>query len=454
MTQIERRHFAAGDYLTRFPEGHNYEIQIDAPFDKPGWKVRTFSPAGESIFPGSAIEFEGAYYELFFRNYSPGPPVTVSYHLKKWDDRFPIRVQFHYNEQECRNTALAYRNRLNKNRIGFFLTLFSPIAGMLPAEDQTRIANQHGMKATHMTFFSALLVLPLAGFLMLFSIIHIFGNTPLPGPGWMHWIYPTGFYFFAESLLRMMSASKLDEPVGSMILSVPVLLWRNGYTYFHPRARRKVHPARQLSKSTSESRRDQVNPLPDEDHVEIVSLLPKPHWNSRVGIGLNGTWYGVVETEKITRGDDIRYRFLLKKAPEGTWFASVIDYNSDEVENLYQNKRHLERKTWVDTFAFCWGFLSREDQIRMEELYDFDSLKFTKLSISVIAILSGANLVVSIMNLAYGLGQAVDVWLIFPAAFLLLETFSRWKDWKAGHPSGSVLGVLVRPFARKLLTRR
>ncbi len=185
--------------------------------------------------------------------------------------------------------------------------------------------------------------------------------------------------------------------------------------------------------------------------MEIISVLPKPHWNSRVGIAFNAVWYGLIETEKIKRGNDISYRFVLKKAPEGTWFASVIDYNPDEVQILYRNKRRLDLKTWVDTFAVFWGLLSRDDQVRLESLYDFDSLKFTRLTVLSVAVLAFANLSVSLINLMTGLATSLDAWVLIPSGFLLLESFSRWKDLKAGEPSGSILGAVVRPFARKLL---
>jgi hypothetical protein len=451
VTKSLRSHFAAGDYLTRYPEGQNYELQIDSPFEKPGWKARGFSPTGESVFPGTAIEFEGCYYEIFFQEFKAGPPDTILYFLKKWDNRFPIRVQFHYNEQECQNTALAYRNRIQSNRAGRLLTLFSPIVGMLPAEDQIKIANQHGMKATQMTFVSALLLLPPAGFFILRCAMYIFDRTPLPGPVWLHWIYPTGFYFFAESLLRMVTASKLDEPAGSLILSLPVFVWRSVQEIVKPGSRRRVPEILRAPQSHPESMLDQVNPLSDGEHVEIISILPKPHWNSRLGIGFNGSWYAVVETDRLPHGKQILHRFLLKKVPEGTWFASVIHYSPDEVEVLLKNKLRLDLKTWVDTFAFFWGFLSRKDQTRLEELYDFDSLKFTRLTIFVIAILSGANLLVSIINLSAGVGRGIDVWLVLPAGFLLLESYSRWQDLKRGEPSGSILGRLIRPLAGKLL---
>src|ERR687891_2834269 len=120
--QKQRVHFAAGDYLTRYPEGHHYKLRIDAPFEKPGWKARSFSPTGQSIFPGTAIEFEGRYYEVVFQDYEQGPTLRICYYLNPWEDHFPIRLQFHYNKEECRNTARAYRNQIKSNRQSALLT--------------------------------------------------------------------------------------------------------------------------------------------------------------------------------------------------------------------------------------------------------------------------------------------------------------------------------------------
>jgi hypothetical protein len=454
--QNQRIHFAAGDYLIRYPAGHNYELRIDSPFEKPGWKARSFSPTGQSTFPGSTIEFEGKHYEIVFQDYEPGPPVTVCYYLNPWDNRFPIRLQFHYNKEECRNTARTYRNQLKSNRQNFLLTLLLPIAGMLPAEDQIKIANRYGIPATRMTFLSALILLPPAGFCLLFYVAHFFGQVPLPGFPSLHWIYPFGFYFFSESLLRMLTASKLDEPIGSLLVSLPVLFWRSLRQFFDPDSAQRnlenLRPVDDKHRAILANARDEIIPAQNEEYdIEVISILPKNHGNPRIGIGFNGNWYGLVETEKIKHGKDIRYRFCLKKATENTWFPSVIEYNPEEVQLMYRNRRRTDLKTWADTFAVLWGLLSREDQERLESLYDFDSIKFSRLTVFAIGILAFANLLVSTINLALGLGTVLDAWILLPAGFFLLESFSRWKDLKAGQPSGSLLGVFFRPLARKLL---
>src|SRR4029079_15735924 len=96
----ERILFGGEDYLTRYPSNYHYDLRIESPSEKPGWKARSFSVIGQSVFPGSAIEFEGLYYEIVLQDFDSGPPPMTSYYLMRWEDRQAIRTQFHYNEAE------------------------------------------------------------------------------------------------------------------------------------------------------------------------------------------------------------------------------------------------------------------------------------------------------------------------------------------------------------------
>ena len=455
MIETERAPFAGGDYLTRYPSGHSYAFRIDAPFEKPGWKARSFSPAGHAVFPGSTVEFEDKLYEVVFQDYDQGPPLTIRYYLNPWEVRFPIRSQFHYNKRECLHAAALYRNRRTTNRSRTLLAWLAPLIGLLPAEDQIRISNRYSISSTRMTFISALAILPAAGFAILQLTLKLIHGIPLPGPESLHWLYPFGFYFLGECFLRMLTASKLEEPVGSLFVSLPVLTWRAMKQKWDPKAKQKSFEAlepgdsrgrEQLSKAT-----DQILPVQEGGYLEVISLLPKPHWNQRVAISLNGAWYGLVKSDRVINGKKVSYRFVLKRAAEGTWFASVLEYDPDEVQILYKEKRRKDLKTWVDTFAFLWGLLNREDQARLEELYEFDALKFTRITVISLFILALANLAVSLINLFAGVGTILDGWLLLIAGIVLLESYSRWKDWKRGEPSGSVFGLFVRPFARRIL---
>lgn len=452
----ERVQFGEIDFLTRYRAGHHYDLRIESPFEKPGWKSRNFSPIGQTMFPGSAVEFEGVQYEIILQDFDAGPPRMISYYLKRWEDPNVMRAQFPYNEQECRKLARSYKERARTNRLTWILTLLAPLLGTLPAEDQIRISNRYGIPATRMTTFSALVLLFPAGFGMLLHIAHVIGEAPLPGPSWIKPLYPLAVYLFIESLLRIMSSMKLEEPMGSLPVSFPVLLWRSIRRPLDPDYKRrqfeKLETTDEKHRQILSSARDEILNISSEHHdLEIVSILPKDHWNARLGIGYNGDWYGLVGSETLRQGKNVRYRYFLKKATEDTWFANAREYNPEEVQLLYREKRRIDLKTWVDTFAPFWGLLPRSDQLRMEELYDFDTLKFTRLTTVLLGLLGSLNLFLCLVNILLRVAGPLDAWLLLPALFLTLESISRWTDLRKGEPSGSILGNAVRPFARRLL---
>ena len=235
--------------------------------------------------------------------------------------------------------------------------------------------------------------------------------------------------------------------MGSLLVFFPVELFRAVRRTMDPAYRQKT-----LEKTLFRKACDEVREVSGPHHdLEVVSLLAKPHWNTLTGILYRGNWYGLIESQVVRENQTVRHRFLLRKAPEGTFFRTTCNYSPDEVRVLYERERRRDLGTWVQTFAPFWGLLKSEDQKRLEELYDFDSIKFSRLTILALGFLAFLNLVASVFNMANGLGTPADSILMFPSGYLLLESYFRWKDVKTGEPKGSVLGILVRPFASRLL---
>ncbi|HJZ10720.1 MAG TPA: hypothetical protein VJ521_01125, partial [Acidobacteriota bacterium] len=158
-----------------------------------------------------------------------------------------------------------------------------------------------------------------------------------------------------------------------------------------------------------------------------------------------------IDFQKLRDGKTVKHKILLKKAPEHFVFRTTCMYTPEDVRLLYQQLRRRDLSTWVDTFSLFWGLLDRDDQKRLQELYNFDSLKYTRWTFLALGLLALINLIASTANLASGIGTRLDAVLMIPAGYLLLESYTRWKDWKSGQPSGSILGFLFRPFALRLL---
>jgi hypothetical protein len=175
VTQPPRKYFAGGDYLTRFPQDSEFALRIDSAFPKQGWNPRVLA-ATAIVFPGSAVEFEESHYEVIKTEQDQSTGKT-SYWLNRWEPRFPIRVLFKYNQQECLRAASEYQLIQKRNRFRVLLLLLSPVIGTLPAPDQTRIANAFGIPATRFTTASALLLLVPAGYGVINAALWIFGSA-------------------------------------------------------------------------------------------------------------------------------------------------------------------------------------------------------------------------------------------------------------------------------------
>ena len=97
------------------------------------------------------------------------------------------------------------------------------------------------------------------------------------------------------------------------------------------------------------------------------------------------------------------------------------------------------------------ALLPRADQDVLVRRFGFDALRRGRATAAILLALAVLNTVVSIS--AFGAGESVAAaffWSL-PAAYLAVEQIRRWRALARGEPAGSVLGAIVRPFARPLL---
>ncbi len=445
--------FAAGDYLIRYPAGSEFDLEIESPVLKPGWQPRQVSGAQNLLFPGSTIAFEGKIFEIARMESRTGPVAGVRYFLRLWEDRFPIRVQFHYTKEECERLASLLLERKQANKINVTILLLAPLFGLLPREDQLRLEKEYGVSGLRLTFLSAIPLLVAGGAGLVSLLIAAYsrgleadipGNLPLQ---------LTGCYFFLESVVRLHSCMVQEEPMGTL----PVFLVVGTYRMIRRSMDPDIHKREEETQwkgraSLYLNARDQVSEISNADYdLEVYSILPKPHWNTLTGIIYNETWYGLVDSDTVRDEERPRYRFRLKKAPVGSVFRSTTRYSPEEITRLYKEERRREKGVWVSTFAPFWGLLDEAEQERLEELYEFDALKFTHISVIAIGLLAFFNCLASIANILSGIGTPMDFLLLLLSGYLLVESYQRREKWKAGKPSGSALAVFLRPFSSKLL---
>jgi hypothetical protein len=113
-----------------------------------------------------------------------------------------------------------------------------------------------------------------------------------------------------------------------------------------------------------------------------------------------------------------------------------------------------------DRFHLLEPFLSllpERDQRHLIARFQFDALRWGRVSVGVLFVVGGLNFIASILDLAGSPAGAGDparlidlVWLVIGAG-LCLEQVLRRAALARRDPRGSVLGALVMPLARPLL---
>ena len=99
-----------------------------------------------------------------------------------------------------------------------------------------------------------------------------------------------------------------------------------------------------------------------------------------------------------------------------------------------------------------FALLSRPEQESLELRFGMEVLRWGKITALILLIVGGLNAFASAALFAAGKGGLGDLlWLVAGAA-ISIEQVGRLREISLGRPAGSVLGALVRPLARGLLS--
>lgn len=97
------------------------------------------------------------------------------------------------------------------------------------------------------------------------------------------------------------------------------------------------------------------------------------------------------------------------------------------------------------------GLLPEADQTTLEVRFGFEALRWGRASAGVLLAVGGLNAFASLAAFAAGLGGLPDALWLAAGVALCAEQLVRRKAFARGTPRGSILGAVVRPFARPLL---
>lgn len=110
----------------------------------------------------------------------------------------------------------------------------------------------------------------------------------------------------------------------------------------------------------------------------------------------------------------------------------------------------LERDEFTQREPFL-ALLAPEDQMRLAATFGFDWLAWGRRSAATVALLSGAGVATALAKLDAGTATSSTWVSLLLAALVFAEQMKRFAILSRGKPAGSLLGIFVLPFCRKLL---
>jgi len=450
-----RRHFAAGEYVTRYAESAPYPLRIDTPREKPGWEGGRPGDQIHATHAGTPVLFEASYWEVVHRERAPHGGRWV-YLLAPWDERYPLRPPREYSPEACEREAAEYRRSLERSALARTLRFLGPLVALLPAHDQRALERELAFPAVRWTLVSSAFLWSASTALVVAGVAQAFSPGRLPGLAWAVPALPLTSYFAFESFVRFVSAMRFDEPMGSLPVWLPIETVRAVRRALAPQSRldrRRQRQERARPREILEGARDEVRRRETAEGVtelEVISLLPKPHWTiNGTAVYVDDVCYYLAERAVRDTPDGPRHVFLLRRPEEEMLFREVAHYHPEEVRSLHAERRRQALGTWVETFAPLYGFLDAPTQDRLAQRFGYDAARSTRSSIFIGVVVGLTGIVAALSYLSsFGLG---DLLVLVRAVLLLGESISRARSLQAGEIRGSALGRLLRPLAERLL---
>ena len=445
------RRLIGGDvYLTR---GHGGLPRLDVGFTVPDWKARQEGSFHRATFPGTAISIDERWYEIVSVATSAGAPRRTYYDLREWDDSAVIRTAFELTPEACQALTQAHREREKRRKQAAAVALMPVLTGLLPAPDQKRLEQAYGVSPVTATMISALVLLTASTIVIMLAFAYSQGmafgeHRELVGKivAWS----PLAAYLFVESLVRVY-AVKGNQPAGSALAVLPVMIWRGLRESAKPGDRQETQV--RVETAGLLQARDRVRRLEGGPHdLEVVSRLPKDHWTANItGIEYEGEAYLLIERGVVDTDAGRRHRFLLARPGHEVVFKTYVRYHPEEVREIYRQRRIAKSAMWVETFAFLWGLTDGATQERLSKLYKYDPNRWTTWT-SFIAAVFGIYLCVRSFYLMAGdSGELAHGIIFFVGIFLAWEAAVRWSRLKSGRITGSLAGMFLKPLAVRFL---
>lgn len=182
-----------------------------------GWTGRVERSLNQSEFPGTAVLWDDAMYEVI--KVEP-IPAGVRYVLRAWEDGHAIRVSQRYDADSEAHRAAEHRAAIVHEHKRTSVNLFALFLGHLPAIVQERIGSENGVVAARLTFVSLFSQWAAIFACVAVIVIRVMRQEQAPA-----WAMILAGYLFIEAMFRFLINWTQSRPIGSSAGVIAYILY-------------------------------------------------------------------------------------------------------------------------------------------------------------------------------------------------------------------------------------
>ncbi len=399
-------------------DGDPVELWVYAVLPKEGWVPHPPGDLAHAEHPGSAIKYRDQVYELMRVEETVEGGYAFRYGLRPWDPQYAIRHLVNYTLKTQMDAAAAHQNMTRTQRLRHLILWLFPIAGFAPDPLQREWEKKTGLSMAWVSVGSALLGLALA--------------FALRGASEDSRFAAVVFYLVLESFARIFWISFSHQPHGSLLLTLPYLLWQG------LKRGRSPAPTKDAD-AVLLTRQDEVRRVPSGNSLRVHSWYFDTTLAGPTLVGFEGGLYRPIRWHQEGKGLSRRWIYELEKAEPEAGVASREYTRPRPPDRQKAVEDFTHRLDLAQSFALFWGTFPRRDQLRLQLLYQYDGPRFT-------AITAGLFLIIGVLQLCLTAAfYRATILVLAGPAYLILESLYRLYKAKAvGEPAGSIVGYVLR----------
>jgi hypothetical protein len=244
-----------------------------------GWTARIEKTMTGAEFPGTAVLWEGRYFEVV-----SAEPISggVRYILEPWLDRHAMRLTDRYDETSEASRSEEERKARERETRRKSANAFALLTGHLPAVAQETLGRELGVLPDRITLISVVGEFIVVAALILWIVNGRINSTPRPFAALVI-LYYLGF----ETAFRFFIAWSQRRPIGSTVGFIIYLLFNGlpktekGFAVPVP-----TPPAEVVARDTLTLREPLVTLLPASDQMRVAARFGYDYRRLSTGVAL------------------------------------------------------------------------------------------------------------------------------------------------------------------------